>query len=90
LPAKHHDTWVVRAVYEGIAQECGVSIRPSDRLEKDLGYLDEDLDDLVREIAARAGRNIDVTQANPHFGKVVTVEDLVLFIEHQPSSQRVA
>ena len=36
LPARDHDTWIVRAVYEGLASDRGFGIRPSDRLEEDL------------------------------------------------------
>lgn len=90
LPAKQHDTWVVRAVYENISQERGVSIRPTDRLEKDLGYDPDDLDDIIREIAVRATRDLSSTEANPLYGKVVTVADLIRFLEHQPARSQCA
>ncbi len=89
LPAKHHDTWIVRAVYEGISKERGVSIRPSDRLEKDLGYGPDDLDEVIHEIAHRAAKNLASTDANPLYGKVITVRDLICFLEYQPRSQNV-
>ncbi|MFI5337399.1 MAG: hypothetical protein ACHQ5A_11480 [Opitutales bacterium] len=84
LPAKAHDTWIVRAIYEEIFQEVGVPIRPADKIEKFWGIVGDDLDDVICRIAHRAGRSMDDTQKNPFYGKVVSVADMVAFIEHQP------
>lgn len=84
LPAKAHDTWVVRAVYEEISSQAGAPIRPSDKVEKFWGIADEDLDDAMLSAARRAGRSMDDVQKNPWRGRVVTVSDMISFIEHQP------
>jgi hypothetical protein len=84
LPAKAHDTWVVRAVFEELSRIIRVPIRPADELMKDLKIDLDDLEDAFFEIARRAGRSMDNTEKNPMFDKVVTVADLISFFEHQP------
>jgi len=88
LPARDHDTWIVRAVYEGLASDRGVGIRPSDRLEEDLLFVPEDVEDLVLDIAKRARRSMNDAGQNPLANRVVTVIDLVNFLEHQPKTGR--
>lgn len=83
LPAREHDTWVVRAVYEEVSRFVRVPIRPSDDLEKDLPMDPHDRDDLAFEIARRAGRSMEDTQKNPLFDRVKTVADIVAFFENQ-------
>jgi len=53
-------------------------------LENNLKIDPEDLDDLARTIAVRAGRSMEDAKQNPFYGKVKTVRDLVGFLEHQP------
>jgi hypothetical protein len=77
------DPWVIRATYEQLVAKCGFPVRADDQLENDLYIGDEDLDFLTLDILERAGRTLDRPEANPHFGKVVTVRDLVLFVEQQ-------
>ena len=84
LPAREHDTWVVRAVYEELSSLVRVPIRPNDALEKDLNIDPEDQDEAALEIARRAGRSMDNTKGNPLFGRVVTVADMIEFFEQQP------
>ena len=84
LPAKAHDTWVVRAAYEEISRQTGAPIRPSDEVAKYWGIDGDDLDDAVLRIARRAGRSMEDVQKNPLRGRVVTVADMIVFIEHQP------
>jgi len=86
IPARKHDTWVVRAVYEGIADDRGFPILPSDSLEDDLGFLPEDIEDLIPMIATRAGRSMNGIESNPLCGEVRTVLDLILFLERQPKT----
>ena len=88
LPARDHDTWIVRAVYEGLAKDRGVGIRPEDRLGEDLLFLPEDLEELTVEIAKRAGRTMTHAEQNPLANQVATVQDLISFLEHQPRMQR--
>jgi hypothetical protein len=83
LPAKKHDTWVVRAVYEEVSRFVRVPIRPSDDLEKDLRMHPDDRDDLALEIARRAGRSMKDTQKNPLFDRVKTLADMVALFENQ-------
>ena len=84
LPARDHDTWVVRAVFEELSALGRVPVRPDDDLKKDLKIDPEDLDDAIVEIARRAGRSMDDAKKNPMADRVVTVADLILFFEHQP------
>ena len=84
LPAKDHDTWVVRAAYEEISRHAGAPIRPSDEVAKFWGIDGDDLDDAILRIARRAGRSMEDVQKNPLCGKVVAVADVIAFIEHQP------
>ncbi|CAN7673342.1 hypothetical protein LJR118_005466 [Acidovorax sp. LjRoot118] len=84
------DTWVVRAVYEEL-QAClahhraQFPLRVTDRLGANLQIDGDELDlSLVPDIAQRTGRDLSSTQANPFFGKVTTVGDLVNFFNAQP------
>ena len=88
LPARDHDTWVVRAVYEGLSKDRGHGIRPDDRLEEDLLFLPEDIEDLTVDVATRARRSMDRAGQNPLTNRVVTVLDLINFLEHQPKNGR--
>lgn len=84
------DTWVVRAVYEELQRELSAvvpnfPVRASDRLLKDLIEDADALDmSVAPSIARRTGRSLDAHPENPHFGKVETVGDLVLFFNAQP------
>jgi hypothetical protein len=84
------DTWIVRAVYEQVQGQLkhvhpAFPVRASDRLKEDLHLDDDDLDiDLAMQVEQRTGRSLDETKANPLFGKVKTVRDLVLFFHAQP------
>lgn len=80
------DPVVVRAAYEMTQDLIGradLSIRPSDRLDKDYGIVNEDLDDLAAEIAEVAHRSLEVIAQNP-YTPVRTVADLVRFLQCQP------
>lgn len=84
LPARAHDTWVVRAVYEEFSRHVGAPIRPSDNLTRFWGIDGDDLDDAMLRIAHRAGRSMADPQKNPWFDQVTTVADLISFLEQQP------
>lgn len=90
IDCRHVDTWVVRAVYDEL-QAClahhraRFPLRVTDRLGADLQIDGDELDlSLVPDIAQRTGRDLSSTQANPFFGKVTTVGDLVNFFNAQP------
>ena len=84
------DTWIVRAVYEQLQQRLkhvhpAFPVRAADRLKEDLHLDDDDLDmDIAEEVEQRTSRTLDGSNANPYFGKVETVNDLVLFFQAQP------
>lgn len=83
------DTWIIRAVYEGLQEYLpdGFPLRPEDRWREDLEIDEEDFEmDLVPEIAQRAGRSLEGAESNPYYGKVQTVGDLVHFLNLQPRS----
>lgn len=83
------DTWVIRAVHETLQEELksahpAFPVRASDLLG-DLLVDPDDLDlDVVPEVGRRAGRSLDNLEANPGYGRVKTVGDLVLFFNAQP------
>lgn len=83
------DTWVIRAVYEELSQYLAIDgraipVRRHDRWIEDLGIDSGDFEDIAEDVAFRAGRKMDDCNANPLYGKVHTVGDLVSFLEHQP------
>lgn len=79
---------MVRAVYEELQRSLSavvtVPLRLTDTLQRDLRLDADDLDDLVVDMAQRARRSLADTSANPLFGKVTTVGDLVEFLQAQP------
>ncbi|MCE7652773.1 hypothetical protein [Vibrio fluvialis] len=86
------DTWIIRATYDQIQHalctEMKIPIKSSDSLFETLQLDDEDIEYIVvEEVAKRAGRSFDNTESNPYYGKVKTVKDLVLFLNHQPTLQ---
>ena len=88
IDCRRVDTWVVRAVYEELQRSLSavvaVPLRLTDNLQRDLRLDADDLDDLVADMAQRARRSLADTSANPLFGKVTTVGDLVEFLQAQP------
>ena len=83
------DTWIIRAVYEELANYLEIDgrstpVRPSDKWDKDLNIDSEDLAELVACMAFRAQRSLDGAEQNPLWGKVYTVADIVVFLESQP------
>ncbi|AFU44077.1 hypothetical protein C380_01755 [Acidovorax sp. KKS102] len=88
IDCRRVDTWVVRAVYEelqrSLSAAVAVPLKLTDNLQCDLRLDADDLDDLVADMAQRARRSLADTSANPLFGKVTTVGDLVEFLQAQP------
>lgn len=81
------DPWITRATYEEVAaffQDVDVlPLRPSDRFDKDLWILGDDLPGLVGDIAQRAGREIgEPSLLNPP-PRLDTVGDLVEYLNAQ-------
>ena len=86
---KQVDTWIIRAVHEELQKyvktpngTCPLSA--ADKLEKDLEIDPDDIEELIPIVAQRAGRNLEHTERNPYYGKIVTVGDFVLFMNYQP------
>ncbi|WP_196139626.1 hypothetical protein [Aliikangiella sp. G2MR2-5] len=82
------DTWIIRAVYEqlqvALPTKQKVPIRASDSLFDTLKLDEDDIElDLVEEVAQRTGRSLSEYKNNPYYGKVTTVQNLVLFFNHQ-------
>lgn len=88
IDCRRVDTWVVRAVYEELQRSLSVAVavplRVTDHLQRDLRLDADDLDDLVVDMAQRARRSLADSSANPLFGKVTTVGELVEFLQAQP------
>ena len=80
------DTWIVRAVYETLQETLASEafpLRASDRISDEMHLDDEDLEDLAEDIAERCHRTLDESESNPLYGRVETVQDLVLFLANQ-------
>lgn len=88
FPRRSVDPWVVRAVYEELPRAFGLRLPPraTDRFDDDYRILDDDLDDLIVDVADRVGRSLDAPEDNPHYGRVETVGDVVRFLSAQPPS----
>jgi len=86
------DPWIVRAAFEELQpyfpeQARPFPIRPTDRLVDDLHIDPDDIEDIARDIAARAGYSLDHTEQNPLYAHVDTVGDLIQFFTHQPKTR---
>lgn len=81
------DSWVIRAVWDtlqdGVTQP--LPLKADDKLDDNLNLAcDEDeLEELVEEIAIRCGRELTGIEDNP-FLPIITVRDLVLALNAQP------
>lgn len=87
------DPWIIRATYEAFgrwfdAKQVHFPLRASDAIGNDLKIDPEDVEDLVHEVAQRAGYDISNCEANPLYGKVQTVGDFVMFFTHQPKTRQ--
>ena len=82
------DTWVIRAVHDTLQRELesdrpAFPTRASDHLEAILSDPD-DLDlSIVPEVARLSGRSLDDAARNPHYERVRSVADLVMFFNEQ-------
>ena len=87
------DTWIVRAVHEELQlllrPFAGFPVRASDSLSGDLGLDGDDVEDLIADVARRAGRSLAQAERNPFYGQVRTVSDVVLFVNAQAPVQEV-
>jgi hypothetical protein len=87
--ARAVDTWVIRAVYEQVqgllhSTYASFPLRASDRLQ-DLGIDTDDIEmELAVSLSKSTGRSLDKPKANPFFGTINTVSDLVMFFNAQP------
>jgi hypothetical protein len=83
---RHTDTFAMRAVFEELQPLVKTPMVACHRLVEDLQLDDEDLNlDFLPVIAKRLRRSLNETEKNPYYGRVRTVEDLVHFLELQPS-----
>ncbi len=84
LPAWHHDTWVVRAVYEELSSFCQIPVRPNDDLRKTLKL---DIDDIAYVLilsAERIGTVTDGMENDKSRTNISTVADMICFMERYP------
>jgi hypothetical protein len=87
------DPWIIRATYEAFgrwfdAKLVHFPLRASDSIRNDLRIDPEDVENLVHEVAQRAGYDIAECENNPLFGKVETVGDFVMFFTRQPETRQ--
>ena len=87
------DPWIIRATHEAFgrwfdSKQAHFPLRASDSIGNDLKIDPEDVEDLVHEVAQRAGYDISECEANPLYGKVETVDDFVMFFTHQPKTRQ--
>jgi hypothetical protein len=83
------DTKIIRAAYEGLQEWAGGGVKnfpvmASDDIAGLYRIEDEELDDFAKELAHKLGRDWNDHEKNPLYGKVITVRDLVLFLNFQP------
>lgn len=87
FPKASRNPLLIRAVYASLHQDYyqnSAPVRTTDRLEKEFRMDDEELDDLLVDLAALTGRCLKQTESNPLWGKVTTAGDIVSFLQHQP------
>ena len=92
LDLRSVDPWVVRAAFEELQLYFPKQVRPfpiqhGDRLVDDLHIDPDAIEDIARDIAARAGYSLDHTDKNPLYAHVDTVGDLIQFFTHQPKTR---
>ncbi|MGC4016826.1 MAG: hypothetical protein QM755_20280 [Luteolibacter sp.] len=86
------DTKVIRAVYESLGEWCSnghnrhrpFPIRTTDTLLGDLKLDDEDLIEVIGDVAERCKVSLDHCEQNPWYHRVDTAGDLVHFLCAQP------
>jgi hypothetical protein len=83
------DPRVIRGVWDALQAHEGrrarpVPLRPADRLEEDVDLFGSDVELLCEEVAERVGRAWQGLEANPYYGRVTTVGDLVQVLNAQP------
>jgi len=88
LDYRNIDTWIIRAVYEEIQSEImwenqNFPIRATDNLKKDLLLEDDAFDSIINCVIARVGISDKDWEKNPYYGKLETVEDMILFFNAQ-------
>ena len=92
---RNTDTWVLRSVYDELSKYLGhkgdpFPIHADDRWIEDLDIDEEDMFcDLLPDIAYRARRSLDDTEGNPYCGRVITIRDMVHFLQSQPKLEDV-
>ncbi len=64
-----------------------IALRASDRLVADLQIDHEDVEDIAKSVAKRAGYDFTDITANPFAGNVYTVGELVMFFMHQRAAE---
>lgn len=84
------DTKIIREVYEKVQEWSGnyegkpFPVVADDNFDNIYQMDPDDLDDIYWEVADKFGISTDNPEANPYYGKVTTVQNLVLFLHHQP------
>ena len=81
------DMVLIRSVYETVQEQIRgtpVPLRADDRLLEDLDLDDDDLNEILVDVARLANRSLDSTASNPLYGQITTVRHLVEFLHHQP------
>jgi hypothetical protein len=89
FPRGSVDPWVIRAVYQEFSPyyatgDIQVPIRAADRLAEDVRIDPEDVEEIAKSVAYRAGYSLADPRRNPFHGNLKTVGDFVRFLAHQP------
>jgi hypothetical protein len=88
FPPDERDAHILRALYEELQDYCSLGrpfpLRPTDQLLAELEIDPDDLDDIANTVARRTGRDMKSCRANPYYGRVQTVRNLVAFLRAQP------
>jgi hypothetical protein len=80
---------VLRAVYNYfglwlVGDPDGFPVQPGDRMTKEYEMSVEDLEFDLPDLALLAERHLENPEANPYYGRVTTVQDLVGYLLAQP------
>lgn len=84
------DVEVLKCIYGALSKlnsnrSVEFPILANDDIEDVYGIVGEDLEDYIDEILKKTGRSWDNYDENPYRARVITVKDLALFVNAQPT-----
>jgi hypothetical protein len=82
------DNVIIKSIFAEIKEylPIGFPIRPEDDLIKDYGFTKKTLREFKLYLSSHTGRSLAGEKDNLYYAKDPTVENLILFFDHQPFS----